>query len=75
MTNELLQVEVSCAIFTHIITVIVATVTAVQREEGRGGVLVMGHSTIHTSSRNGGRERGRAMSRNLLKEAARQMDF
>lgn len=45
MTNELLQVEVSRAIFTHIITVNVATVTAVQRE-GRLAVVVQHHTYV-----------------------------
>lgn len=48
MTNELLEVEDSCAIFTHIITVSVADCAGV----GVWG----GYSTIHTSSRKGGRE-------------------
>lgn len=45
MTNELLEVEVSCAIFTHIITVSVATVTAAQRE-GRLAVGVQRHTYV-----------------------------
>lgn len=46
MTNELLEVEVSCAIFTHIITVSVATVTG----SGDGWEA---YAIIHTSSRKG----------------------
>lgn len=59
MTNELLEVEVSCAIFTHIITVSVATVTAVQRKWGVRWAVAGGGCTapyIHQVGREGGRE-------------------
>lgn len=58
MMNELLEVEVSRAIFTHIITVSVATVTAVRREGRQRGGRGRAYSTIHMSSsrRRGERE-------------------
>lgn len=47
--NDLLEVEVSRAIFTHIITVSVATVTAVRREgrqRGEEGGGVQRHTYV-----------------------------